>query len=205
MPSVPGGTPYPRATFILPARRTGPGHSSGRRACGRGAHVRLLPRHAATRTRLRRYGRLPVIGRRLAPDAAPGLSALLRHCQYSACRAWWRTGAQPEPDLGPGRRRGMRRHGLGGLGDHGLDSGRRLGGRASWRVLHLLVAGCHRRGVHPPPVADLARACRGPVVAPTAVTLSSGAAPWAVRARLWQPSDDDPAGAGAGGAYHPDS
>ena len=148
MPSVPVGTPNPRATPIDPARRAGPGPAPGRLCHRGGVHVCLLQRHTAARTRLWRHGRLPVGGRRLAADASSGVSALLRHRQHDLRRRRRRARAQPEHDLGAGRRSGLRRAGLGGVGAHRVRPGRGLGRDAPGRVLHVLVAGHHRRGLH---------------------------------------------------------
>ena len=201
MPSVPVGTPNPRATPIDPARRAGPGPAPSRLRHRGGAHVCLLWRHTAARTRLWRHSRLPVGGRRLAADASSGLSALLRDRQHDLRRRRRRARTQPEHDICAGRRSGLRRAGLGGVGDHRVWPGWGLGRPAPGRLLHVLVAGHHRRGLHAARVAHLPRAgCRA-LVAPTAIASPPRRALRPLCAGIRQPPDDAAAGAGARRAH----
>ncbi len=96
----------------------------------------------------------------------------------------------------------LRRDCVGGVSAHRVGAGRGLGRTAAGRVLHLLVAGHHRRGLHAARAACLPGARRGAVVAPAAVAAATGGALLPLCAGLRQPLDDGAAGAGADCPHH---
>ena len=121
--------------------------AADRQRARRGGCVRDLPRHAAAVARLRRHGRVPGRRRRARGHAAPGLSALLRHRQPRRVARRARARLRHEPRVGHLRRARLRAPRLAGRRSHRLDAGRRLHRRALRVLVHLLVAGDHRRGL----------------------------------------------------------